>query len=470
MSELLANPQYSKQVQDALLRWIASQRFESTTIVGLLVLLRTSIRGGDSYIPSLSIVQKCVARPSILSWMLISELFGACLDHKGSLVHSEQAPPTFSPDPLFEKYVKNYLPPIYEMWVEEIEERLITFRRQWAYEWSVLRKNSVIEPSDRTLQFWLGRDYDEERYFGADMPMSELYRSAYLRALAWLVTSDRLDLREAIRIASKVCPIDLELWKLDPRPRPEWWPWVEESEGAIDVVPAEIWSKVAGLWEEQQNESHEWVLTQATGYVHRGSVIYDLEIHGIFQKYFGPDDPNLQDISRWYREQSRLFARFDSPLRFAGTIDSRSIVSGNKRSGGWDVIPAAARVVQTDSSRWQFWRIYQGVWLPTPFFQAESVRFKVSDNAVRVLAESQLIAKWNDWTCGLSEKWGPYVPPPAGQHLFMKRSEVQAFSEGNDAVFCWVCKLTGYQRQDKHRPYETFSDFREFGSTRVVRG
>jgi hypothetical protein len=469
MSDLMLDPELSKRTLDSLLEWMASQEFESTAILGLLVLLRTSMRGGGSLIPQLSVLQKCIVKPSILSWMLLTELVGSPVDHKSSLAHSAEAPRNFSPVPLFEKYVRAYLPPIYDMWAKELEERLVSFKRQWAYEWSALRTNSPIQPSDRTLQFWLGTDYEEERYLGADMPMSELYRSAYLRALAWLVTSERIGLREAIRTAAKVCPVDLELWKLDPSCRPEWWPWVEESGSALDVVPAQVWPKVAELWEDQQADFAEWLLTQASGPVHLSSVKYHLEIQGVFQKNVGPAKPNLEDISRWYSNENSIHPRFYSPLRFAGLIEPRSLDSEPKRSGGWDVIPASAQVVQVDSPRWQFWRMYRGIWLPTPFFEAERVRFEVSNGSVAVFDENEIVAKWNDWTSGLSERLGRNIPPPTGQFLFSKRTMIKAFLETNNASFCWVCKLTGFHRQDKHRPYKTFSDFREFGSTRIIR-
>ncbi|MGI9068363.1 MAG: hypothetical protein ACR2HX_18410 [Pyrinomonadaceae bacterium] len=299
--------------------------------------------------------------------------------------------------------------------------------------------------------------------------MSELYRSAYLRALAWLVTSERIALHEAIRAVAKVCPVDLELWKLDPSSRPDWWPWIDESESALDIIPAQVWPMVEGLWEGQHNDSMEWLLTQASGPVHLSSVKYHLEIQGVFQKSMSPDQPDLEEISRWHSDENSIRPRFQSPLRFAGLIGPRSLRSEPKRSGGWSVIPASARVVQEDSPRWQFWRVYSGIWLPTPFFEADSVRFDVSNGSVSVFDGNEVIAKWNDWTSGLSERLGPNLAPPTGQFLLAKREMLMSFLETNNAAFCWVCKLTGFHRQDKYQPYKTFNDFREFGGTRVIR-
>jgi hypothetical protein len=36
-------------------------------------------------------------------------------------------------------------------------------------------------------------------------------------------------------------------------------------------------------------------------------------------------------------------------------------------------------------------------------------------------------------------------------------------------VLCWVCRLTSWHREHRYETYKAFTDYREFGGTRIFR-
>src|SRR5690242_17379848 len=81
--------------------------------------------------------------------------------------------------------------------------------------------------------------------------MTEAYRSAFLRTLAWASGDRGVHLGEVLFLAARACPIDFELWPLRPSRRPGWWPYSGKTNASIDVGPGEIWQQIALLWERQ---------------------------------------------------------------------------------------------------------------------------------------------------------------------------------------------------------------------------
>jgi hypothetical protein len=454
-----------------LLRWIREQQLESVAVLGLLVLVRALIEDGEYLLPPAGELFSLVSKPSILSWMLIKELLpDDGVELRESLRHSEAAPPEFVPDPAFHKYIRAYVPPIYEMWASTIEKReRIPFVRQWAYEWTKLLAEVSLVVTERPLNFWLRTDSEKEHYAAADMAVSEVYRSAYLRALAWALSTEALSQNNALYFAAETCPVDLELWRLPPQAVPDWWVRATEPEGKIDTVPAQIWEQVEKLWEEQCSGADEWVVAQTSGRAHQGATIYNLEIYGLFQRFFSLASPDLEEITDWCRGEVKFNFRHRSYLLFKGQPAQVGVNDFARDYGGWSVVPSFGRGDTTSPMRWQFWRMYRSLWMPAPYIGDSSITFGVEDGSLTFKDGEEIIGRWNDWTDGMSERIVEEVPPATGQYLQIRRSKLEQFAQATGSVFCWVCRLTGWHREHRYETYKAFTDYREFGGTRIFR-
>lgn len=467
IADIFIKTRCKEQVQRCLFRWMKAQTLESLAAIGLLVLLRAKMQDSNFVTPPIQELLSIIHRPSVLSWMLINELAPIKVPPPNWVaLNSGTAPKDFEFEPFFTKYSRNFLPPVYSDLAEEIEatER-ISFVKQWAFEWHRILDAIGKKPSRDSLYLW-GRE-DSEHYIAIDFELSEVYRSAYLRALAWAIMIRALSENDARFLAMTTCPIDLGLWRLRPTSIPVWWPKTREPEGKIDTVPAQIFGHVERLWEEQRAQGDGWVIAKADGRVHEGNTIYDLEIFGLFQVCQGPSVPNLENLTDWYRWRNNV-QYSPCSLRFEGVVKQISPANLSQNFGDWNVVPVACRVTPHTTPRWQFWRMYRSIWVPAPFLTSNSLTFRCSENSLIICDKEEIIAKWTDWTDSLREKTTANLPPSTGYSLLVQRTRIETFAEESHSVFCWVCRLTGYHRENDFQPYVSFVDYHQYGTTRIV--
>lgn len=471
IADLLLYPQHSAETQTALLDWMREQTLESVMVHGLLALLRAKIQDSNFVFPHVDDLVRNAQKPSILSWMLIKEMHpDADIVFEQVLNHSEKAPPAFQPDPFFDKYITTFLPPIYADRAAEIEKKeLVRFRRQWAYEWQCLVAATGIKPSRTPMDFWMR---DRSDYcLALDLFMGEIYRSAYLRALAWAATQGRLSQADAVFFASQTCPIDLAIWRIKPERRPVWWPQTTGALDKIDTVPAQIWQQVQALWDRQRTQGDEWVIAAASGIVHEEEeAAYDLEIFGLFQKCHGPETPDFSEVAAWCRYGNGFYPETVSPLHFDGRIPQRRLDTAVKAFADWSFAPAANTARNVTVPRWQWWRMNREIWVPSAYIDNGPLTFRCQENGITVRNDKDyMVAEWSDWTDSLQERCADNVPPATGQFLRVARKQIERFAAETGSTFCWVCRLTGYHSKSYNKEWERAVTCREFGVSRIVR-
>ena len=480
IAELSLSPMYKDLVFDKLKKWIASQSLESIVCIGLLSLIRLQILDKTIEVPRSNILSDLIQNRSLLSWLLLNEINpDDPLILENFLECSENAPIGYEPNQFFQKYIEVFIPPIFNSRAQDLEkDKNISFHKQWAYEWDYLLQKINKLPSAKLINHWFIKDYLGEHYISAETEMSHIYFSSYLRTLAWACKIGVLDKEVAIYLAAEICPIDIELWKLAPLVRPKWWPKATEPKGMTDTAIGQIWDQVENLWRNQNANTtnllnKEWILTQASGTVFHGKIIYDLELCGIFQKCFGPKIPAPEKIIQWYRgmdnstQKNRLRIIFNSRLSFKGIIKSHEAEALERRFDDWAIIPSASYSIIT--TRWQPWRLQRSIWLPSSALGNPPISFSFKEDCIRIDDSNQMISKWNDWTDGIAETQYDYIPRGSGQYLLIKRSILEDFYKLTDFVFCWVCRLNVFYREQDFVPYKQFSDFRYFGESRVVK-
>lgn len=490
LAQLIVHAHWGEVVRTHFAQWMAKQELESVVAIGVLVLVRATMFGLPA--DEAHRLAAPMTKPSLLSWLLLQEISPQAtppLQHV--LVHAGTAPSDYTPDAFFEDHVRAFLPVAYADRAEFIErERGIAFRRQWAYEWARLVERVGIERSTQPLREWSSPRSGRVRSVVADTAMSEVYRSAYLRALAWAVTTHNLSIGITRFFAAMTCPIDLDLWRLTPLPRPAWWPRLATSNGDLDIAPAEVWAQVTALWQEQASSNDfglgaEHVLLQASGRVSavlkrsedelpHSPLSYDLDICGIFQKCHGPNEPALEEIVSWYcaenvRDNNGLTVQTPSLLRLAGPLQKKPPDERVWLFDDWSVVPAASQVHSWGAvPRWQGWRLRRGIWLPTPYLTPAQAECTVNDDGVGVTAADQILGTWRDWTDGIEERPVDDTPSAAGEYVVAPREIIDQFMASTRSTFCWICRLTAYIQKDRHTESEQFTDVRAFGASHLV--
>jgi hypothetical protein len=471
IADLIINSPQSDIIQQKLLNWIKVQKLESIAVIGLLVFCRIQITDNNFKFLPLEEFNSAINKPSILSVLLLNELFPnniIATDFKK--LHLSTAPSNFDIPSFFTKYSSDFLPPIYTKYAKGIEiEKRIPFIRQWAYEWQQFLEALGKNPSSKSLDFWGRQNY--EHYITFDAELSEVYRSAYLRTLAWAVTLGAISEKEAKIFAAETCPIDLGLWRIAAASKPSCWPKVEELEGQIDTIPAQIWNQVEKAWQQQLSQDNDWIIAEASGRVYESgnTVAYDLEIFGLFQSCNGTKIPNFEEIAKWYSHKNFVPPPISDNIKLEGYIDVFPSNFIEETFGDWSVLPAAIPTYPNTVPRWQYWRLMKNIWLPNPCFGAEMLKFYCSNDALIIQDGEDIFAKWFDWTDGLGEKISANLLPATGQYLLIRRDKIKEIEEEINSVFCWVCRLTVYNRKYDGEPYEKFTDYSQYGATGIVR-
>jgi hypothetical protein len=462
---LVADAQLGTEVTQALLAWTTEQRLESIACFGLLVLFRAKAAGAT--IPSWEAVAPSISKPSLLSWLIVSNLYGKSAGElEIGTLHSGSPPEGFQVAAYFGKYAKSLVPPIYLDRAERIDRRNCPgFLRQWEFEWTRLVELTGFPLNNPYVSFWMRQD--DDHLVCVDLPLSEVYRSAFLRALAWAAESGEIGLRESFWLAAQTCPIDLGLWVVPPSRAPDIWPKNPPTNESLETVPGWVAGELMKMWERQANE--EWLIAKADGRVHEiGDSAYDLEITGIIQSCVGLNVPDVTDLSDVGRRA--VAWQEDDLLTFAGNCRRESANSWQEEHADWLVWPVAGAAHPNTVPRWQWWRWLRGAWLPAAFLTEGTLRFRPAETGVRVDAEEEgEVARWNDWTHQLRETSTANLSPSTGQMLLIRRSIMERAAEKLGGVFAWICKITTYQRAYGHGPFKETHFTIEIGSTRIVR-
>ncbi len=476
LAQLLVDPIYGEVTRVFLARWIREQSLESAACNGLLVLVRAQMEQPDVVSSLIAEVAGSFSQHSLLSWLLFKDMLTNDVVLSPTILrHADDAPSDWQIPSFFERHVRSFLPPIYMYWADRLERNVhVRFIDHWSYEWQLLVNQMAITPSAKPLDFWIGRSTDKERYAGADLRLSDVYRTAYLRTLAWAINRQKISESDALWLAAQTCPVDLELWKIHPQTSPQWWPRVSVVTGTIDTSAATIWQQVTKLWEAQQSPQEQWpsndyVLGYASGSITSGKIVYDLDICGVFQRRHGSDDPILQEVVDWYMGSNVVRANFVSPLRCRGDIPIAPVSRFVESFGGWRVVPAAVILREPTTPRWQMWRMRRRIWSPAPCILPRSATVYAENSNLVYSSQEYPVGYWSDWTDDLREKRSDDLPFLAGQQLLIARSTVNAFARASTSNFCWICRLRSFYRERDYEPYRHVDDIRVFGVTSVIR-
>lgn len=461
IADLLFNSRCAEITEKSLIEWIKAQALESISSIGLLIFLYTKTLHADFMLPSREIITNAITKPSLLSHMILKDLFpNETISIDIQAMNSGQVPDEFDLNPFFIKYSRNFLPPIYMDIMEHIESikgsHLI---KQWAFEWNNILECVGVSPSSQSLSYFYENEYSDHTVI-RDVYLSEVYRSAYLRTISWSIASGIISKNDGYLLAIQTCPIDLGLWFLRSNLRPEWWPMHEIPLESVDIH-TRIWDLTKMIWTKQQSIKDDWIIAEASGYVFKKNSLYDLEINGFFKKKSDERAYNLELLSNQYRSNNNInYDPFNTSLDFQGIIEPRSIDSFQAQFG--EIIPASCTIWPLTAPRWQYWRMYRGIWFPNPCISSDLLAFKCCSNAIKVIDCNEIIGKWIDWIDILREKATANLPPMTGQYLQIKRDKIDEFMQVNDLIFCWICRLTKYERDHSYKQYTYSMDYRMY--------
>jgi hypothetical protein len=461
LGSLLADAEHGAEVTGATLAWMAAQNLESVVVFGLLALFQAKAHGAD--VPPWDIVSKRIARPSILAWLIARDLFEEYIgDPAVSDLHSGTAPNGFQADRFFLQYAESFVPPVYLDRAKRIDQKNCpSFLTQWAFEWTKLVELTGFKLRRPYVSFWTRRD--AEYLMCLDLPLSEVYRSAFLRALAWAVHKRWMTPTDSLWYSAQTCPIDLGLWMVLPGEVPESWPRCPPARDSVDVIPGSVATELADMWQHQLK--NDWLIAKASGRVaESGNALYDLDIVGVVQACAGPRSPDIDALcpdDGWRRQ---IAFETEHLLALGGSYEREPTDDWQERYSDWSVWRLATRAHPNTVPRWQSWRYQRGVWLPSPFLAKKAFEFRCTQEALVVDEDGFNVARWIDWTHKLQEMTAGDLTPSTGQMLLISRSVVEREVAKLGGVYAWICKITTYHRKYDYGAFTAAHFVLDFGT------
>lgn len=462
ISTLLKNPECKQLIEDSLIEHLERVTLESIATNYLTIPAKLSAEGIDIH-ALIKRFKNAISAPSVLSELLFQEMAeDYVLVTDISTFHSGKPPKDFQPDSYFKKYWNQFLSPWYSHISNSFEKgKGWQFSRQWAYEWQILCKKHKFSKSD-SIRYFIGIREEAETVL-CDTLQSEIYRSSFLRTLAYFMDTTSYGKGDACWAAISAFPIDLMKWNIKNTPKPSFWPTVQANEN-LDLLPEEIWGAIETLWQQESNKKHdEHRIVNASGIVLKNeNVIYSVSISAGYQKFIGGIAPNAEDVF----EKLSSFAIHQPDLNI---LSYSAIDQFNDEFAvdleGWSIVPASYKLKSNPIPRWLYYREYYGSYILAPFLLNDVAELSPTDDCINILINSKVIGKWQTWNDQLKERYYRYSPHNSGQCLTGKASILDAFSQANTANFFWVVAIKSLVRERSYSDFEEVTFYKCFGTT-----
>ena len=466
LADLLGQSAIRQTVSNDFLDWIGILKFESLAANALLIPLQLK-REGVQPLPRVERLIAALRYPSLLSEIILTSLGTEALN-SGRLAtfHSGRAAANFQINPYFNTYSSSFVPPVYDLRAQWLEDRWgIPFRRQWAYEWDIVRRRVGLGYSEPPRYFLSSRARSGNPYF--DTLQSEAFRSGFLRALAWAVVDPKVDAGTADLLALTCCPLDLALWSVAAGSVPQWWPRVSINSNGIDTDAAEALETVERLW-RSGCETPGMRLAYAAGSVARSpDVIYTLEIRAAFQRFLGGPEPELSDVAEFLENDVSL-STLQPGLATEGQIEPVDPSKHAAQIDGWVLVKVVFRLDPWVAPRWEAARMCYGCPVLAPYLAATSVNVTCRRDIVTFAAKNNNICQTYFWHDSLREVDVRDVPPRAGVYMLANDEAIRDFSQKNNATFCWLVTLNVYHRE-RFGGFENSPSRHFLGASNIIR-
>ena len=452
----------NQDAPEALIAWITHQELESLAAIGLLPFLYAATSGDAKLFTADKLAAACRAR-SVLSELYLSHLDPSHVRRLVLCRHSgwppvgwqvpDQVsdPPTRPPEAKFRERL------------ELIERHFLrSLTRQFDFEVSALNELRGESPTHDFRAAGTSEGYHP----GWCSLASEVWLSAFLRTLAWAAANERLPEDLILKEAASVSPIDLGLWHVRPTASPAWWPSVatdsERGEVETETVTTLQKSKAAvDSWETGPN-----VVLAASGCISQTSLVqHDLEVRSFLQQPVGPERPKSEDVFEYLRSVPGSVSQELSPLRFEGAV---TIENTPKRLADWLVVPCSGSTLPDAIIVWQPWRGVRGIQCPSHELAASDMRAVCRQESIDYESREELIARWSDWTRGLSAVTVRNLLPASGSVLVAPRAVVDRFSEATGMKLAWAWEITSHFREHSYGDFVEHRMYDDRGTSQVI--
>jgi hypothetical protein len=464
---LLASPGTCQAAADAILGWLAQQKSEYRAAVGLLpvVYAHDVLHADLERLLTPGKLLSVIRRPSPLTTLYLRVL-GAedwlLATQKPDFMSIEDCCST-DDDDSFGTMVEHGVPPIFPHTTERLSrETQLDCVLHMRGEWEHLKGDA----ENREMDLDPDIVYDQpDGYVPIVTHAVEVYMSAYLRTLSWLVHRSALTSRKAEQKAAIVSPAILRYWRVRPVSRPAWWPWLEtngSSEAMDDVRHA-----VEALGRGDHGIGGGSPILHASGRVLSGKRPVDLDILGYFSAA-----PEALPESAWettYQQLEEAAVIVPLGLGLPENIPATALGLESDTVRGAALCAASTRLLLQQRGSWQWTSLARGLHAPSGWLTTGDVAAHCRETEVSFDCGDFHIASSIRWNSGLESacarldrRGSPrsgFVEPSNGTALVTTRLALDGVSERTGMHLAWLCRVRGYSQESGYGSYEITDSF-----------
>lgn len=436
LRDLLEAPATRHEVTRHLIRCLAAARCESEvcTTLTLFLMARAEARQEPS------VLAKTLRHPSILSGILLRHLGGT--DHlEWKQAHSGPAPDEFEPEAYFEEFRTAHVPPIISTRFKRLERTSRRpFMRQWAFEWQMLQEATSVPRTEYPYYF---DNFSEVRsgIMGQYIQgQGELYRSAYLRTLAFAVERWRLPAALAEAHAMDVIPAVPGLFEIDPMRRPAWLGDIPERCAANPDDLGRFARELIDVSRASEMRPVSMDIPIDSAVVQYGT----LEISA----FLVTDEFNTEHVP----ENRIELADFEAAFSITGERPETPL-SEYSDDGPGAAAPVCPSMLPQPYGYWQGHYFATGLPVPASYVVPASTHLRCTRSGLELINSDRLVAKTAFW----HDRWSPEYPRDGntrcGSYSVLEPALLDAAMIRLGRRLVWKARIRLWQRERDYGDY-----------------
>ena len=452
-----------QDVSDALLAWIGRQELESRAGAGILPFLRAQELTNVQPVDTQELAETCRAR-SVLSDLFMSHYDPSYGDATTSARHLGLPPAGWHPpDENRETTARGLEQDLVRMLRSTDNHFHSSLTRQFEFECAKLRELHGDSPTRASrLAGTRQEGFHPAWYTRSD----EIAASAYLRTLASVESIHGIPGKQIPHLAALLSPVDMGLWQVKSAAKPEWWPNLE-----TEPVPTSIDAQIAAAIQKTNDAANAWgsgtnVVIAASGCIFQSGLSqHDLEVRSFFQQANGPLRPSTEEILDVVRRSRAWVNQQASPLRFEGSV---SVDNRFAQIGDWLIFSCSGTAHPVALMSWQAWRGIREIQCPSDALSDQQIHAVCRQYSVDYESAEGLIARWSDWSDGLSATSIMGLPPATGWVLTAPRNVLERCSQMFGMRLGWAWEVRSHFRDGKHDEFQDYRSLGERGTSALV--
>jgi hypothetical protein len=380
-------------------------------------------------------------------------MFDLGLDKYRELQVLAQCPSTYAASLFFTRYNRAFLPPHFADTAEKISKKTRTnFTQLWAWEFERLMKSLGIPEEVGDVSSYTQGGRSKGNLPGASSRVSEVFKSAFVRCVAWFHLQKILSKEECLEYSMTVCPIDVSLWDIKTGAPPDWWPRSGVQSKEISTLPE--WNQCCQLSDLNVNRykilAAEGAVIPATEQLrsHFSLIPFAYSIHGPVGDVCKKIHRSLkQTFWMKYPVSEHLIAVFDGP----NVDDWVPLYDPSDTFDGLEVYPLVAGMRFLHINVWQYWRGIHPPLFPTPHLFAQKGSVGHDAESWYYEKNGQRVFEGRDWRIGNIERTDEKEYQLTGQYALCDSEWVDEFLEKYGLRLAYVLHMSVLQR---NREYE----------------